>query len=259
MASAAPGERRIATMAKGGKPGSGGSGGGTTPTGTVTNIAPLGSPAPNKTVGKVFFTSGRSNYVCSAAAVASANRRLVLTAGHCVHDGKGGGYVTNFLFVPGYDGTKAATDPYGRYAAASLHTTSAWAGSSDLAGDVGFATLTTVPSSTVGAFGLTFGRGVGLTTTAYGYPAAAPFDGRTLRSCGPGTTIRDPYGQNTQGLACNMTGGSSGGPWLTVQSGTTYAHSVNSYGYTSGPYRGTHMFGPYLGAGAKALYDSVQG
>ena len=50
---------------------------------------------------------------------------------------------------------------------------------------------------------------------AYGYPAARPFDGKTLWSCS-GTVVDDTFGgSQDQGLACNMTGGSSGGGWLT--------------------------------------------
>src|SRR5687767_6509906 len=37
-----------------------------------------------QTTGKVFFTLGGSNYVCSGSSTTSANHDLVSTAGHCV-------------------------------------------------------------------------------------------------------------------------------------------------------------------------------
>jgi len=66
----------------------------------------------------------------------------------------------------------------------------------------------------VGGQGISFNQGRGLTCNAYGYPAAGKFNGQTLRSCS-GTATPDPYGQTqSQGIPCDMTGGSSGGPWL---------------------------------------------
>src|SRR3712207_8520122 len=47
------------------------------------------------------FRSGL-DYVCSAGAVNSGKRRLVLTAGHCVHGGRGGQWMQNWVFYPGY-------------------------------------------------------------------------------------------------------------------------------------------------------------
>ena len=49
---------------------------------------------------------------------------------------------------------------------------------------------------------------------AFGYPAAGRYHGKDLTYC-TGNTFNDPNNGNlTWGIACNMTGGSSGGPWL---------------------------------------------
>ncbi|HIV58522.1 MAG TPA: peptidase, partial [Candidatus Stackebrandtia faecavium] len=60
------------------------------------------------------------------------------------------------------------------------------------------------------------------------------------------------------GLSCNMTGGSSGGPWFVdfdESTGTGLQASVNSFGYTFLP---DTMFGPYFGDDAEALYNTAQ-
>ena len=57
---------------------------------------------PYSTVGVLFFTiPGEGDFFCSAAVL---NRRLVVTAAGCVHQGSGGnnGFYTDFLFAPGY-------------------------------------------------------------------------------------------------------------------------------------------------------------
>ena len=50
---------------------------------------------------------------------------------------------------------------------------------------------------------------------AFGYPAAGKYRGNDLVYCA-GNIFADPYASNqTWGMTCNMTGGSSGGPWLS--------------------------------------------
>jgi len=265
MRKAVPGDRRISLVAKdsaSGKPG----GGGSAAAATLSTVVSVDGQMPRGTdvVGKVFFTLKRKNYVCSASSVASEHGNLVLTAGHCLHEGRGGsrGFASNFVFVPAYNGDgRTQVGPYGTWAATTLHTTSQWAKSGDFVYDVGFAVMSnggdggnSTVVAAVGTQGITFGRGVGLLTTSYGYPAAAPYDGKTLKHCGPSKTFPDPYGTATQGLDCPMTGGSSGGPWYTTDGSGTYAHSVNSYKYTNDA---TRMYGPFFGSVAYSLYSSV--
>ena len=91
---------------------------------------------------------------------------------------------------------------------------------------------------------------------SFGYPAASPYDGEELIYCS-GSTIDDPLGSNDHGLPCDMTGGSSGGPWFLSfdeASGAGIQNSVNSFGYVILP---NVMWGPYFGTEAKALYDAA--
>jgi V8-like Glu-specific endopeptidase len=205
------------------------------------------------TTGKVFFTMGGSNYVCSGTATASGNQSVVTTAGHCVNEGPGA-YVTNFAFVPAYNNN---VRPYGTWTARTLVTTTQWAQQGDINYDGGFAVMNTVNGSTltgtVGGQGIAFSQPRGLFYNAYGYPAAGKFNGQTLKSCS-GTATNDPYGTQSQGIPCDMTGGSSGGPWLI--NSNTVINSLNSFGYQG--VRNT-MFGPYFGSQIQAAYDTAAG
>jgi hypothetical protein len=213
--------------------------------------APVPMASTTATTGKVFFTMGGSNYVCSGAATSSANRDVVTTAGHCVKDGAGA-WATNWAFVPAYNN---GSRPYGTWTARTLVTTNGWAGSGDINYDGGFAVMSTLNgqhlTDVVGGQGIAFNQARGLYYDAYGYPAAPPFNGETLRSCA-GYAQDDIYGgTQSQSIPCNMTGGSSGGPWLL--SGSTI-NSVNSFGYTGVPNR---MFGPYFGSAIQSAYSSA--
>jgi V8-like Glu-specific endopeptidase len=205
-------------------------------------------------IGKVFFTMGGFDYVCSGNAVSSANESTVATAGHCVNEGRPGAFVTNFAFVPAYEN---GNEPYGKWTARKLYTTPQWEQKGDIAFDTGFAvmnlnaagqTLTEV----VGGSGVEFGAERGVQYTAYGYPASAPYNGQQLWSC-QGTATDDTKHPefNTQGIPCTMTGGSSGGPWF-LSSGLQ--NSINSYGYNDA----NVMYAPYWGEVIEATYTLAQ-
>lgn len=213
------------------------------------------SEAPVKHIGKVFFTLGGANYVCSGNSVSSSNKSTVSTAGHCLNEGPGA-FATKFTFVPAYLNGNA---PYGMWTAKSLHAPTQWSTGGDMTYDTGFAVMNTLNGQTlsdvVGASGVQFNAARGLTYKAFGYPAARPFDGESLKSCS-GTATNDPYNPqfNSQGIPCNMTGGSSGGPWFIGTSSTGYQNSVNSYGYGS---KSTTMYGPYWGSVIQQAYSTA--
>lgn len=207
-------------------------------------------------IGKVFFTQGGSNYVCSGNSVQSGNQSVVATAGHCTHD-LSTGWVTNFVFVPAYNNGAA---PYGRFAARSLHAASEWVSRNDISYDGAFAVVDPVNgrtlSATVGASSIGFNLARNLSYTAYGYPAASPFDGERLYSCS-GTASADRIGGTlSQGIPCDMTGGSSGGPWFVGSASGGTQNSVNSFGYTS---QRNVMYGPYFGSSIQAAYNTAAG
>ena len=271
-----------------GTPGGGGGGSGGGGTGTsVTGAAWTGAGKVKATTGKVLFTMDEVDYVCSGSVVqdATADTSLILTAGHCVYDETGGAFATNWMFVPDYeaggsivtnpDGSHSFscdTVPYGCWTASALVTTSAWAdGGGSLAGfnnDYAFAVvgaggktdennqLDAVVGDNAIAFNVTHPTQV----YSFGYPAAFPYDGQKLIYCA-GKDVRDTWGGTTDfGLNCNMTGGSSGGPWFVNfgEGGNTGAlNSVNSFKYTAGKLS-KYMFGPYFGAYAQKTYTEAE-
>lgn len=215
-----------------------------------------GGGAVTKTTGRVFFTYQGRTAACSGDAVTSGNKSTVLTAGHCVK--LGGVWHTDWIFVPGYHDGEA---PYGKWAAAKTLSTPQWTASEDINYDVGAAVVAPLDgkklTDVVGGQGLSFNSGYSKAMYAFGFPAAAPYDGSKLIYCS-GTTFKDPLFSGDHGLACNMTGGSSGGPWFTSfdeKTGTGLQSSVNSFGYQFWP---NTMFGPYFGDDAKNLYTTAQ-
>ena len=226
--------------------------------------------AENRQNGKVFFTLGGSNYVCSGTATAaSAGVNLVWTAGHCVTDGPGRD-ATNFMFVPGY---YYGQEPNGRWTFTVLDSTPGWEGqgSDRFRYDVGAARVVN-PANTSATFAASIGTrpiafGVnpaGRRLVSYGYPAAGKFNGQLQYACASpfrrwdGTSLLDPMQ-----ISCDMTGGSSGGGWMLDNDNDGVGDpgeplvSVNSYGYS---FEKTTMYGPYMAAGgqAEALYNSLR-
>ncbi|ORT58555.1 peptidase [Streptomyces sp. CB03238] len=231
-----------------------------------TTIAPTAFPhaggpwtgggAVVKTSGRVFFTFQGRTASCSGNAVTSQNASTVITAGHCVK--YQGSWHTNWVFVPAYNNGQA---PYGQWTATKTLTTPQWEASEDINHDIGAAVVAPLGgqklTAVTGAQGIQFNGGYNKQMYAFGFPAASPYDGSKLIYCS-GNSSKDFLFSQDHSLGCNMTGGSSGGPWFTGFSeatGTGLQVSVNSFGYTFLPNR---MFGPYFGNEAKALYDKAQ-
>jgi V8-like Glu-specific endopeptidase len=235
--------------------GSGGSGGGRADRGSVY----AGTGTVVRTTGRVFFTLGKRDFACSGSSVRAKNENLVQTAGHCVNAGPGA-YATNVVFVPGYKDGKA---PYGRWTASRLGTTTQWRTLGDLTYDVGYITVKAKKKSladTVGAQGIAFNLPRGGSVDVFGYPAESPYDGQRLATC-RGRLEQDRRSSGDQGVECNLTGGTSGGPWLASFSSSTGAGvitSVSSFRYITLIGESRELYGPYFGADVQKLYSSMQ-
>jgi hypothetical protein len=223
---------------------------------------------PDRTIGKVFFTKALGgNFVCSGTALNSENKSVVWTAGHCVHNGRsGGGFHKNWVFVPAYASSccNPISRPYGTWTARTLNTRTEWAVNSNFRQDLGAAVMNLRNgqrlANVVGGQGLRLNSPRQQFYSAFGYPAAPPFNGLSQYRCDSnflGSDFPPGVGPATMMIHCNMTGGSSGGGWLTsiAASGLGFVTSVNSYGYSNLPDR---MFGPYQGSEASSLYNRVR-
>ncbi|MFG2004047.1 trypsin-like serine peptidase [Spirillospora sp. NPDC048911] len=210
--------------------------------------------AESATVGKVFYTkpsTGLPGYKCSASALNTPSLQLVITAGHCVHEGAGGTWMRNWTFVPRYRNGAA---PFGTFAAKQFRSFDAWMNSSDNRRDVGL--VTTWPLNgqklvnVVGGMGLSWNWPQAVPVTTFGYPSN--FNSGEIQQWCQGTTRAVSDGRIE--IACNNGPGASGGPWLRNFDANTGRGSVNgvfSTITTSGWNRS-----PYFDDAVKAMVDA---
>ena len=217
---------------------------------------------PARVHGKVFLTfPGEGDFLCSGTVVGSPAGNVVLSAGHCVFDaGFSDQWATNWMFVPGrHDGES----PFGEWVAERLAASSEWVNDADHRFDVGAAVIEPqagIPlEQAVGARGVAFNQPREQLFRAFGYPADPvphpEFNGERLFVCD------SPYGGDDLSMppprpmriACDMTGGSSGGGWVIRES---FVNSVISYGYLE---ELDHIYGPYFGPVASAVYEQAAG
>ncbi|MYV90097.1 hypothetical protein [Streptomyces sp. SID1034] len=237
-------------------------------------------------VGKVFFDSPEGPMVCSGTVVKDpahpGRSNMVWTAGHCVHQGGSGGWYRNIAFVPSYNdqGKSAAAlnnarpqqiAPYGVFWADWASTSGEWINNGGPTGGTGapydYAVLHVKPENGTKSLEETVGNALTVNFSApkahsvasmgaWGYPAAPPYDGLQMFKCvdRPGQLSISPGTPAMYRIGCTMTGGSSGGGWfMNGPDGKAQLVSNTSIG----PVTSGWLAGPQLGAGAKALFDSM--
>ncbi|MER6298851.1 hypothetical protein ABT247_04650 [Kitasatospora sp. NPDC001539] len=223
-------------------------------------------------VGKLFMTTPQGDAVCSATVVSDpldpGRSNLVYTAAHCLHDGRGGGWARNLVFVPGfnrdgrarrgrpYDDQQAA--PYGRWTVVRALVSPTWLKESGVGAheQYDFAVLRvrgeadsgpSLEEAVGGSVPVWFNapRDQVGSVVAYGYPVERPFDGMELDRCGsptaPGLLSFDRTRPPMYVIGCTMTGGAGGGGWFVTKDGKPNLVSVsalgdrNPAGYLAGP------------------------
>jgi V8-like Glu-specific endopeptidase len=230
--------------------------------------------------GRVVFSMGGGDWICSGTVVDDNNRpgfSMVLTAGHCAIDETNGEFATNWMFIPAFDTFPTYTcsaSAYGCWTAVGLavHNQFATAGSFNnqaVSNDWALAIVgpggksgTTQLDTLLGSFPIGY-NGVAPTTDdvalgnklyAFGYPAAGKYHGSDLVYCAGNVTQDSRSANLTWGMACDMTGGSSGGPWLSAFDESTQLgtlSSVNSYGYGNRAV----MYGPKFNSRTQATFN----
>ena len=267
-------------------------------TSPASNPTPAPSPSPTDgdwvsnglpqfAVGKVFFTLNNSNYVCSGSLIDDSNSgiAIVLTAGHCVIDK--GKFAKNWMFVPNYDNlitqNSGEIQPADKWYATNLVVRSEFANSRQfnttaIQHDWAFAVLkksafskdgfarsahdndlpdTRDTSSNALALHVS-GFPNSSTSWAFGYPAAQPYNGKELKYA-YGLVTGDPAtGNTTWGMPSPLTGGASGGPWLSFLASdysSGKVSSLNSYKYTNDL---TRMYGPKFASKTTATFEAAK-
>jgi V8-like Glu-specific endopeptidase len=173
---------------------------------------------PKSTIGKLFFTLSGKNFVCSASVI---NRSTLITAGHCNSDGKGN-FAMNRLFCPSYTNGEHATR--GCWSVTTSVVSTRWHTLGDP--DYDYSCLVTASTGTkvankignvTGWLGRAWNFDASQAERTFGYPKASPFTGGTLQT----TASTDWYthdftggGQISKIIGSDLTGGSSGGPWI---------------------------------------------
>ncbi|MDA0713558.1 MAG: hypothetical protein O2897_06185 [bacterium] len=177
---------------------------------------------PESTIGKLFVTIGDHDYVCSASVI---RNNLLITARHCIYDYETNRWATNVVFYPGYDnGANLKLSSSGGWAARQLFT---WTSDAEsFRYDIAFIQTynyhktgcASKPGNHqiaeyTGYLGYKYGGSYeDRHIDVFGYPQSSPFSGRYPYQC---ETIAASFNaDNTFGVGCDFTGGSSGGPWL---------------------------------------------
>jgi hypothetical protein len=203
---------------------------------------------PYSTVGKLFFNQLGCSFVCSAAMIKGHG---IWTAGHCVHAGNNSssGWSTNVVFVPQNNNGSA---PLGVCNVPTLWTTTDWYSNGNPNGldhDYAGGAVTCNVSPSTGWLGLTWNQSYSQSFSALGYPAAPPFNGLKMVGCNSGLAAFGFGTPTTYGIVCDMTGGSSGGPWHILGG---YVNGNTSYSDSNFP---GLLFSPYYDSGVKGLWD----
>ncbi|MFD7452088.1 trypsin-like serine peptidase [Kitasatospora sp. NPDC059827] len=234
-------------------------------------------------VGRLLMTTPQGDAACSGTVVADplnpGRSNLVLTAAHCLHDGRGGGWVKNLVFVPAfnrdgraargkpYDEQQAA--PYGRWTAVRAMVSPTWLQESGVGAhdqyDYGIVRVRgesaagpSLEEAVGGSVPVWFNAPREQITSAvvFGYPVERPFDGMELERCDspapPGRLSFDRSRPPMYAIGCSMTGGAGGGGWFITRDGRPNLVSVSSLG-SRGP--AGYRAGPSLQDQAKQAFD----
>jgi hypothetical protein len=259
------------------RPGGGGGG--------VTGKSFAGDGEVRDRVGKVYFHMAGGDWQCSGSVVTDGGRTgysMVLTAGHCGVDESTGEFASNWLFMPSWDRQPAT---FSTACSGSLYGCWTTAGGGGLYVDRDFATAGsfndqavthdwtfavvgpggkngTMQLDSIAAIGDGYTLGINSVNpaerlAAFGFPAAGKYHGNDLTYCAGPVGQDAGTGNATWSLACDMTGGSSGGGWLEAVNESTgnggVLSSLNSYGYSGVK----NMYGPKFNNETQTTYGAA--
>ena len=202
------------------------------------------SAAPQAAVGPLLNSEGAHH--CTASVVASPGGELLVTAAHCVYDGRGS--LSGLRFAPGYFDGNA---PYGIWQVADVFVDDQWAESPDPDDDVAFVSVRPLHGRSIeqltGAHALGVGYGPVNRVRVTGYPSGRD---RPVSCSGSSS----PQSATQMRFECEgITGGTSGGPWITGDGSVIGVIG----GYQRGGDTASVSYSPRFGDRVKALYDTA--
>ncbi|WP_326948865.1 hypothetical protein OG439_08760 [Amycolatopsis sp. NBC_01307] len=172
-------------------------------------------------VGRLFFTAEPGvDESCTATVVPSASKDVALTAGHCVNGGldrfDNPIKIVNVVFVPGYD---HGTAPYGVFPVRAFAWSATYSGPTSGTDDDAVLALDPVggrhAADVAGTQDVSFDQPPSpVGTTILGYPVSQLAGGEALLSCARPATLEVNSVLSDWKTDCDLSGGSSGGPWL---------------------------------------------
>src|SRR5262245_29446566 len=184
--------------------------------------------AQTNAIGKLFTNSGW----CSASVISGNN--IIVTAAHCCWNRSATppGWIGGWSFAPGYNNGRA---PYGMFNWADARVPNSWINNGDIPSDVCLIRLQNDAAGRpvtyyTGWLGWSANYPPSQPMTAFGYPGNIG-GGNNLVSCTAQSSAQpSSCGSGVLNMACNMTYGSSGGPWIRdYGSGNHVDSTVHGY------------------------------
>lgn len=206
--------------------------------------------APYSVNGRLFVKQGNLRGYCSATAIDSPTRQLVLTAGHCVNNGGEGGrtvWSQYLTFVPAYDGGRA---PFGAFVSKRGHVYAPRQWTKGANPDYDLGAFLTHPNHRGENVADAVGGGATIALDlsrqqrfrSFGYPGNI----KRMQGCdspyaGDDRASFPLPGPPTMAIRCHWAPGASGGGWLIgdgseIDGLTSYLHLGNR----------SHTYGPYF-------------
>jgi len=219
------------------------------------SYAPVAEPSvpPNVVNGRLFIRQKGQKGYCSATAIDSPSRQLVLTAGHCVNSGPLGirgnsAWSRYVLFVPAYSNGIA---PFGAFPARrnAVFALPDWVQFANPNFDVGAILVSpnrdghNVADAVGGGVSIVLNQSRHQQFQTFGYPGKT----RAMQACespyvGDDSLTYQIPGPPTMAIRCHWAPGASGGGWLIGEG--TAINGLTSYGKRRDK---VHTFSPYFG------------